>query len=240
MGLFRNKSSSQPLQPAVPGEALQIPIPSEQLVIAKRPHSQVAEQFRRLRNAVQALNPDGAARSVLMTSAVEGEGKTVATLNLAMALAELPHLRVLVLDADFTNPSVEELLGLPHRQGITEVLRGRLPLDQAVRQTAVDRLDMIGPGEALPNPAEILNLDRIRAVLNSLKRGYDYILIDAPAVLAMNHPSVMGAIADGILLVVRMGKTSKHLVEEAYNMLENLGGNVLGTCLTGTQEPERG
>jgi len=223
----------------MPGEGVAVPIPSEELVVSRRPNSQIAEQFRRLRSSLLALNPDGAARSVLMTSSITGEGKTVATLNLAMALAELPQIRVLVVDADIRNPSVEELLGLTRRQGLSEVLQGKLPLDQAIRQTSVDRMDVVGPGEVPGNPAEMLNTDRIRAVFNSLKRGYDYVLIDAPAVLTMSHPSVLGSIADGILLVVRMNKTSKHLVEEAYNILENLGGNVLGTCLTGTHEPEQ-
>ncbi len=240
MALFRRRPSTRPLIPAPPGEGVELPVTHEELVVLKRPNGQIAEQFRRLRNSLQALNPDGAARAILMTSAITGEGKTVATLNLAMALAELPSVRVLVLDGDTVDPSVEELLGQPRRQGLTEVLQGRLALEQAVRQTGVERLDIIGPGEPPPNPAELLNIDRLRAVLNNLKRGYDYVLIDAPAVLTMNHPSVMGTIADGILLVVRMNKTSKHLVEEAYNLLENLGGNVLGTCVTGSHDPEQG
>jgi capsular exopolysaccharide synthesis family protein len=240
LSFLRRKLAGGPLEPPVAGEAVDTPIQSEQLVVLHQPGSQIAEQFRRLRSSLQALNPDGASRSILMTSAIPGEGKSVAALNLALAIAELPQLRVLVVDGDIRLPSIERLLGVRRRQGLSEVLQGRLPLDQAIRQTSVDRLDFIGPGEVPANPAEILHLDRIRAVLNSLKRGYDYVLIDAPAVLTMNHPTVLGSIADGILLVVRMGKTPKHLVEEAYNLLENLGGNVLGTCLTGTHEPVQG
>ena len=202
------------------------------------PYSGLSEQFRRLRNSIQALNPDGAARTVLMTSAIDGEGKSVATLNLGIAMAELPHLRVLVIDGNFRNPSIERLIGLPRRLGFSDLLSGRLTMDQAIRATSVERFDIMGAGRRPDNPAEILNLDRVRAVLNALKRRYDYVLIDAPAVLAVNHPTVMGTTVDGIVLVVRLGKTPKQLVEEAYGMLESIGGNVLGTCITGVdQEP---
>ena len=75
------------------------------------------------------------------------------------------------------------------------------------------------------------------ALLNALKRRYDYVLLDGPAVLTTNHPSLIGSIVDGILLVVRIGTTPKGMVEEAYQMLEGLGGNVLGTCATAIDGP---
>ncbi|MEW6071585.1 MAG: CpsD/CapB family tyrosine-protein kinase [Planctomycetota bacterium] len=238
MTLFGHAPASGELRPAPPDEGREIPITREELVVHRDPHSQIAEQYRRLRNSLQALNPDGAARSILLTSSLDGEGKTVSALNLGLAIAELPQLRVLVVDADLRRPAMEELLGLPRRLGLCELLTGRLNLDQAIRPTAVARFDVVGPGEVPGNIAEVLNLDRIRAVLNAMKRRYDYVLIDSPPVLTMNHPSVLGSLADGVLLVVRLGKTPKPLVEEAFRMLENLGGNVLGTCVTGSSETD--
>jgi len=224
--------SQSTLAPGIPGEAREIPITREELVVHTEPHSRIAEQFRRLRNSIRALNPDGAARSVLLTSATDSEGKTVATLNLALALAELPQLKVLVVDGDVRSPSIEKYLDLPPRQGLVELLRGHLPLDQAIRQTSVANLDIVSAGEKPDFPARILDVDRIRAILNSFKRRYDYVLVDAPSVLSMNHPAVLGSIADGILLVVGLGRGSKPEVDEALQLLESLGGNVLGTCVT--------
>jgi capsular exopolysaccharide synthesis family protein len=238
--LRRRRPSAQPLEPAAPGEGKALAIQREEIVLARDAHGHVAEQFRRLRNALQALNPDGAARSVLITSAVSGEGKSIATINLALALAELPNVGVCVVDGNADDPAIERYFGLPERQGLSELLRGRLVLDQAVRPTSVERLDVIGAGASAPNSAELLNVDRLRAVLHALKRRFDYVLIDSPAVLAVNHPTVMGSVVDGILLVVRLGKTPKSLVEDAYRQLESLGGNVLGTCVTGADEPLRG
>jgi capsular exopolysaccharide synthesis family protein len=220
---------------AAPGEGKGIPLEREELVVLRSPASQMAEQFRRLRNSLLALNPDGASRSVLITSAVEQEGKSVAAINLALSLVEVSGLRLCLVDSDRLNPSIEDYLGQPRRAGLTELLQGTITLEQAIRQTAIERFDLIGAGASSPNPA--LDLERLQALLNALKRRYDYVLIDGPAVLTTNHPSLMGSIVDGILLVVRIGSTAKGLVEEAYQMLEGLGGNVLGTCATGVDGP---
>jgi len=223
------------LETANPGEGRELALGREELVVLRAPASQAAEQFRRFRNSLLALNPDGAARSMLITSAVEREGKSVAAVNLALSLVEVPNLRLCLVDSDRLNPSVEGYLGHPRRQGLTELLQGSITIDQAIRQTAIERFDFIGTGASSPNPA--LDLERLQALLNSLKRRYDYVLVDAPAVLSTNHPSLIGSVVDGILLVVRIGSTAKGLVEEAYQMLEGLGGNVLGTVATAVDGP---
>ena len=235
----RRDPSSLQLEAAKPDEGRETPMVREELILVQRPHSQQAEQFRRLRNSIHALNPDGASRSILVTSALKGEGKTIATLNLGLALAELPGLRVLVVDGNVQNPSIETMLGLKRRKGFYELLQGEINLDEAIRRTSVERLDILATGAAPPLQSDFLNVDRIRAVLDAVKRNYDYVLIDAPAVLAANHPSVMGTVADGVVLVVRRGKTPRQFVEEAFSMIESLGGNVLGTCLLGSMEPDQ-
>jgi capsular exopolysaccharide synthesis family protein len=230
MALFGHKHTFTPLDPAQPDESREGSILREEVVMVNSRQSQLAEQYRRMRNSVQAMNPDGAARSILMTSAIEGEGKTVTTINLAVAMAELAGQRVCIVDANHFSPAVEEFLSMPRRQGLSELLSSKLTMDEALRRTSVERLDIIGAGS---NQSElVLNVDRVRSILNTLKRRYDYVLLDAPAVLRANHPSLLASVADGILLVVRMGHTPKQLVEEAFGMLENLGGNLLGTCAT--------
>ena len=238
MGLFRKKISSDVLLPAVPGADQELPITADELVVTTHPRSQIAEQYRRLRNSIQALNPDGASRTVAVTSAVQGEGKSVATLNMALALAEVPNLRVLVIDGDLQQPSLENYLGLPRCQGVTEVLRGALSLDQAVRQTSLPGLSLIGAGASPKNPSQLMGSDRLRSVVHQLKRRFDYVLIDTAPALVINDASLLGAISDGIVMVIRLGYTPRHLVEQAYNLLESLGGNVLGTCLTGAAEED--
>jgi protein-tyrosine kinase len=235
MALFGTTPAPEALEAAKPGEGREIPLEREELVVLRAPSSQAAEQFRRMRNSLLALNPDGAARSVLVTSALENEGKSVAAINLALSLVEVPGLRLCLVDGDRLKPSLEGYLGHPRRLGLSELLLGEITIDQAIRSTSVDRLDLIGAGASSPNPA--LDLERLQALLNALKRRYDYVLLDGPAVLTTNHPSLIGSVVDGILLVVRIGVTPKALVEESYQMLEGLGGNVLGTCATAVDGP---
>jgi len=235
MALFGTTPAPETLEAAKPGEGRAIALEREELVVLRAPSSHMAEQYRRMRNSLVALNPDGAARSILITSAVEHEGKSVSAINLALSLAEVPNLRVCLVDGDRIAPAIEHYLGHPRRLGLNELLAGQITIDQAIRQTAIERLDLIGAGESSPNPT--LDLERFQALLNALKRRYDYVLLDGPAVLATNHPSLIGSIVDGILLVVRIGTTPKGMVEEAYQMLEGLGGNVLGTCATAIDGP---
>ncbi len=197
------------------------------------PRGQIAEQFRNLRNSITALNPDGAPRTVVITSAISGEGKTVAAVNLAIAMAELPGNEILLVDSDLHHPGIEAYLGQERHQGFADVLRGRCALGGAIRPTCVDGLSVMGAGTLPENPSKLLGSERTRVVLNMLKQRYSYVLIDTPEALSISDASMIGAMADGILLVVRLGYTAKHLVEQTHNQLETLGGNVLGTCLTG-------
>lgn len=207
-------------------------ITAEEIQMISDPRGHVAEQFRSLRNSITALNPDGAPRSVVLTSAVAGEGKTVAAVNLAIAMAELPGNHILLVDANLHEPAVERYLGLESHQGLADVLRGRCALDAAIRRTSVENVSIMGAGTLPENPSKLLGSERTRVVLNTLKQRFSYVLLDTPEALSISDASLLGAMADGILLVVKMGDTAKNLVEQAHNQLETLGGNVLGTCLT--------
>jgi len=224
---------SEKLLPAEPDEARNTPIRNEELAMAVSPRSQIAEQFRVLRNSITALNPEGAPRTLVVTSALRGEGKSVATLNLALAMVELPRTRVLVVDADLHVPSIERYLSLPRRQGLTELLRGECSMDRAIRATSVPNLSILGTGALPRNPSEVLGSERTRTLLATFKQRFSYILIDTPGAMTINDASLLGSMADGVLLVVRLGSTPRHYVEQTHNLLESMGANVLGTCLTG-------
>jgi len=233
MSLFRRKhKGAQALKPAEPDEAKNIPMVHEELCMLHAPRSQIAEQFRSLRNSIVALNPEGAPRTIVMTSALRGEGKSVAAINLALSMSEVPGTRVLLVDADLHHPSLEHYLGLPRRQGLTELLRGQCSLDRAIRATSAPGVSILGAGQLPENPSQILGSERMRTVLASFKQRFSYILIDTPEAMTISDASLMGSMADGIILVVRLFSTPRHYVEQTHNMLETMGGNVLGMCLT--------
>ncbi|MDA1267070.1 MAG: CpsD/CapB family tyrosine-protein kinase [Planctomycetota bacterium] len=229
-------NSQSTLQPADPEEAKAVSVNREEIAVLLDPRGHIAEQFRGLRNSIHTLNPDGASHTLVVTSALPKEGKTVATVNLACALAELSGVEVLVVDADLHGPEVESYFSLPRRQGLTEVLSGRLDIDRAVRQTSVDGVSILGAGELPANPSELLASDRMRSLLNRLRQRFSYVILDTPQAMTVSDASLLGAMADGILLVVRMNSTPRNFVEQTHNTLEALGGNILGTCLTGAVE----
>ena len=233
MAIFTPVTNVGPLQVAVLDEGKTMPITREEIVLASDPRGQVAEQFRGLRNSIVALNPESAPRSVMVTSSLLGEGKSVAAVNLALALAEMPGTQVLVIDANMHSPAIEDLMSMPRRQGLSELLSGRLPLDHAIRATSVPTVSVLGAGSIARNPSELLASERMKTLLSTLKRRYSYVVIDTPEASTTSDASLLGAIADGVVLVVRQNTTPRQYVEQTYNLLESLGANVLGTLLTG-------
>jgi capsular exopolysaccharide synthesis family protein len=235
MAIFTKTATTGPLQVADPEEGKKLSILREEIVLISEPRGQIAEQFRTLRNSVVALNPEGAPRTIVMTSALRGEGKSVATANLGLALAEMPGTQVLLIDANMHSPSLEDYLGLPRRQGLSELMSGRLSLDHAIRATSAAGVSVLGAGALPKNPSELLASERMKTLLHTLKRRYSYVVLDTPEATTTSDASLLGAVADGIILVVRLVTTPRQYVEQTYNMLESLGGNVLGTCLTGAR-----
>ncbi len=235
MAIFSSTANAGPLQVAVPDEGKTMPIVREEIALVTDSRGQIAEQFRNLRNSIVALNPESAPRSVVVTSSLRGEGKSVAAVNLALALAEMPGSRILLLDANMHAPSVEEYMSMPRRQGLSELLSGRLSLDHVIRPTNVPALAVLGAGSQARNPSELLASERMKTLLSTLKRRFTYVVIDTPEASTTSDASLLGAISDGVVLVVRQNTTPRQYVEQTYNLLESLGANVLGTVLTGAQ-----
>ncbi len=202
------------------------------LVVFHDPTSYRAEQFRALRNQLVAMNPDGSSKSLVVTSAIKGEGKTITSINLALAFAELERHSVVLVDADLRSPSIESYLNLNPRPGLSDVLLDRVRLSDAIRNSGVRNVDILGAGGKLAVPSEILTSQRIDEVIARLKENYRYILIDTPPVMPATDASVIAARADGTLLAVRLEHSPKSASKEAIRSLQDLGANVLGVFVT--------
>ncbi|MEO0651142.1 MAG: CpsD/CapB family tyrosine-protein kinase [Planctomycetota bacterium] len=234
----RKQSEQSELPPPDP-EATAVPsIEAEELVVATDPISPLAEHYRRLRQSIESLNPDGAPRTLMMSSALPNEGKTVASLNLALTLVERPRTHVLVLEADLRRPSLEDYLGMERTQGMSDLLVGRLGLDRAIRSTSEPGLDVIGAGSLPENPSKVLRVDRIKQVLHALKQRYDYVIVDSPPAHTLTDSAVIGSVVDGIVIVVKLGSTPRHVIDETIAQFETSGGNVMGMCLLGARLPK--
>ncbi|MCB9879732.1 MAG: CpsD/CapB family tyrosine-protein kinase [Planctomycetes bacterium] len=210
------------------------------LVMFHEPAGFRAEQVRAVRNRLVAMNPDGEPKTLVVTSAVRGEGKSVSALNLAMAFAELERQRVVIVDADLRRPSCERYLNLNAEPGLSDVLMGRAPVDRLLRPAGYRQLMLLGAGTRVDNPAEVLSSSRLDQLLQRLKETFQYVVIDTPPVLPSTDAGVLAAAADGTLLVVRLERSLKKQSRDATRVLQDMGANLMGTYVTEVrgQDPE--
>ncbi len=199
------------------------------------PHSPAAEAYRTLRTNLQFSSLDKPVRSLLVTSARPDEGKSAAVANLALAFAQMNEVVVLV-DADLRRPALHSLFGVSNEQGLTSYIlnagqttSGKAALPFA--NTGIPNLKFLPSGPTPPNSTELLGSARMRELLLRLKDEADYVLFDAPPVLALTDAAVLATRLDGVLLVLKAGKTSRDDAREAKEQLEKVHANLLGVVL---------
>lgn len=203
-----------------------------------QPDSFVAEQFRSLRARLEALSAERPMRTIAVTSAMPGEGKTTAALNLALVTAMGVGRRVLLVDCDLRRPKIHVALGLRPECGLAEVLADEFPLDRAVIQVEGTSLSVLPVRRTPSNPSELLGSDRMRALVEEVARSYDHVIFDLPPTLAMPDAKTMCDLVDGIVLVVRADQTSQDDVAAALDVLDRR--RILGVVLNGTDaKPQR-
>jgi receptor protein-tyrosine kinase len=192
-----------------------------------------SEAFRVLRTNLQFIDPDADHKVFVMTSSLPGEGKTTTVVNLALALAEGGE-RVILVEGDLRRPKVAEYLRLEAAVGLTTVLIGKLPLNDAIQSTSNGKLDVLTSGATPPNPAELLKSSSMTNLITSLREEYDVVLIDAPPLLPVTDGALLSAQADGALLVVRHGKTTTDQVAIAIDRLDAVGAAPVGVVFNMT------
>jgi protein-tyrosine kinase len=192
--------------------------------------SLVAESFRSLRTNLQFLGLDQPLKSLLLTSAAPGEGKTTTMANLAVAFAQT-GAKVCIVDGDLRRPMMARMFRLDNWSGLTTVLIGQAELESTVRETAVPGLSVLTSGPVPPNPSELVGSARMTALLQKLESQYDMVLVDSPPVMAVADAAVMAPKVGGVLLVVRAGAVPRRQAIRAKAALEAVKANLLGAVL---------
>jgi capsular exopolysaccharide synthesis family protein len=199
-----------------------------------RPDSFVAEQFRTLRARIDSIAAQHPLRIIAFTSALPGEGKSVAAVNLALVSSMSVGRRVLLVDADLRRPRVHATLGLLPENGLAEVLTDRASLSEAVVKVEGFNLEVLGVRGQPPNPSELLASERMRQLLEEAGRSYDRVIIDVPPILSLPDAKILAELADGVVLVVRAGSTSSDDVAAALEILDRR--RVVGVVLNGVED----
>lgn len=206
-------------------------VPKHPLTVHEDPQSPRAEAFRQLRTNLQFVEIDTPPKTIVVTSSLPSEGKTTTIVNLAIAMAYAGG-RVLVIEADLRRPKVSELLGLERTVGLTTVLSGRVPLEQAIQTWGDRAFDVLASGPLPPNPSELLASKQMAGMLTELRRHYDTILIDTPPLLPVTDAAAVVPATDGAILICRYKKTSRIQLTAAAEALRNVSATLLGTVFS--------
>jgi len=255
-----------PLLARIPKPARQLQKANE-LVMLKEPGGVHSETFRKLRTSLEFVDPEGTARTIMVTSSVAKEGKSTTVANLAVALAR-GNRKVVLVDLDLRAPFLSRLFRVGGRPGITDVALKRSTLEQALRPIALAPLrpsarDLLrangassrsaasngsGPMEGVlhllpagtipPSADETLQDPRIVAVLDELAGQFEFVLIDGPPLLAFGDSMILSAHVDAIFAVVRLGKVQRPILHEFARQLASCKARRLGYVVTGVEHSE--
>lgn len=197
-----------------------------------QPDSFVAEQFRGLRGRIDAIAAERPIRTIAVTSAMPGEGKTTAAINLAVVTSLSVGRRVLLIDCDLRRPKVHRSLGIQPETGLAEVLTDEVSLEEAVVK-AEGNLEILAVRGRPANPSELLGSARMRELIEEVANLYDRVIIDTPAALGLPDAKAVADLCDGAVMVVRADTTRQEDVQTVLEILDR--DRVLGLVLNGTQ-----
>jgi capsular exopolysaccharide synthesis family protein len=203
--------------------------PSE-IIIEQDPFSVVAESYRNLRSALLLAKADEPPKTILLTSATRGEGKSTTLVNTAIVFAQM-GARVLIMDGDLRRPRCHKILKVPNEVGLAECLAGQIEPEKVFRPTQVDNLFVITSGSRPPNPAELLGSKTMARTLDVLCAQFDYIFLDSSPVLPVSDALPMATMVDGVLMVVDGQNTPRQLVKDARLRLTSPQIKMLGVLL---------
>jgi capsular exopolysaccharide synthesis family protein len=207
--------------------------PNKRRIAMLQPDSFVAEQFRTLRARIDSLATERPVRTISFTSAMKGEGKTIAAINFALVTAMSVGRRVLLVDCDMREPQVHRTLGLRPETGLAELLTDQASLDDAIIKVDGINLEVLPVRALPPNPSELLASAKMRQVIEELARSYDTVVLDTPSALGISDAKSVSELTDGLILVVRADKTAEEDVEAALDVLDRR--RILGLVLNGAR-----
>ena len=170
---------------------------------------------------------DVSCKTIALTSANPGEGKTTTIINLAITFA-LTGAKVLLIDGDLRKPRIHQYLGVVKTDGLSTILSNQKSFEEVVYRNLREGLDVIASGSIPPNPAELLSSDAMGALLEKLKTQYDYIFFDTPPVTVVTDAAALSKYIDGMVIVVREGYTNHESIEHAINLLNIAEAKVIG------------
>ena len=191
------------------------------------PNSSLSEDYRTIRTSILLSQADNPPKVLAFSSSLPQEGKTATVVNMAVAFAQL-NKRVVILDADLRKPRLHTIFKTQNKIGLTGYLTGKFALDGVVQKTHIENVWLMPSGPVPPNPAELLDSDKMKILLDGFKKELDFILLDTPPVLAVVDALILSALVDCMVLVVQPGKTPRKPFLGAVEQLQQSKANIIG------------
>ncbi|MFC2157729.1 GumC family protein [Acidobacteriota bacterium] len=191
------------------------------------PSLSIAEDYRTIRTSILFSHAGTPPKILTFTSAFPQEGKSATISNLSVSFSQL-NKKVLLIDADLRRPRLHKIFKAKNIRGLSNFLTGKIPFEEATQMTAVKNLWIIPSGPNPPNPAELLDSDKMKELLDLARRRFDVVLIDSPPVLAVIDPVILSSMSDSTVIVVRPGKTSKKALTKTVHEVRKTSAQIIG------------
>lgn len=196
---------------------------------------QIRESYKAARtNIVYSIIKKGC-KKISFTSANKGEGKTVTSVNVAIALAQQVNTRVLIIDCDLRRPQIHNALSLEPSPGLTNYLNGECEKEEMIRTTKISNLFAVTYGAVPPNPSELLSSSGMQEFVKTVEKDYDYIIFDTPPVGVVVDSLPLVKQSDGVVLVVKHNSTTYPALKKVIDVLNRNGGKILGIIVNNVE-----
>lgn len=212
---------------------------SVELIAHALPSSHAAECVRVIRTSLTFASPDKPYRRILVTSGSPAEGKTTVAVSLAVAFAQAGQ-KVLLVDADLRRARMHRIFGCSNSEGVTTALHGKDAIERALVPTQVPNLTLLPGGPHVPNPAELIQSASFERILNELGERFDRIIVDSPPILAVADGTILAALVDVTVMVVRSAKTRMDHTRHALRKLREVATPIAGIVLNALEPPRWG
>jgi succinoglycan biosynthesis transport protein ExoP len=216
--------------PVLGSIALDKNVTEHPLIVADHPHSAAAEAVRRLRTSLQFVGDGSEGETLVVTSSLAGEGKSVLSVNLATSMADA-GARVILVDANLRRPSAASLLGVEGATGLSSILAGHAELDDVVQAWGDSTLAVLPSGPIPPNPSELLGSAAMFELLARLTSSYDVVLLDTPPVLPVADATILTRMVGGAIVVAGADRLHRRQLRDSLANLEAVGAHVYGVVL---------
>ncbi|MCG8430570.1 MAG: CpsD/CapB family tyrosine-protein kinase [Candidatus Omnitrophica bacterium] len=198
------------------------------------PLSPVTEQYRTFRTNLQSIRKDNKPmRVITITSSTHSEGKTITAINLAVSMAQdMSKKKILLVDADLRRARLDHYLGIESDMGLADLVTDGARVDDVLLNVGIDNLTVLPAGKLPHNPADILGSNKMKNLIAALRAKYDYVIFDTPPVISVTDAGLVGALTDGVLVVVKASKTQRGVVKHSEALLRQAQARLLGYVLT--------